>query len=120
MKGQYKMHSIWRCTRTYPASVREICGHEMDMDDDSGGGVTIGRGEQLFFPEFTLELTRMLKDRMLNVAIDTAAFCRWSYLDELSDCADLFLVDLKTSRDLRSGSSKPAFPRPIPGSRSEG
>jgi len=133
VKGQYKMHSIWRCTRTSPASAREICGHKMDMDDiveeatkdemfyiDSGSGVTIGGGDPLFFPEFTLELTRRLKDRMLNVAIDTAAFCRWSYLDELSDCADLFLVDLKTSRNLRSGSSKPAFLRPIPGSRSEG
>ena len=96
------------CVDVCPASAREICGHKIDMDDiveeatkdemfyiASGGGVTIGGGDPLFFPEFTLELTRRLKDRMLNVAIDTAAFCRWSYLDELSDCADLFLVDLK-------------------------
>jgi pyruvate formate lyase activating enzyme len=98
-----------RCADACPASARGICGHEMDMDDivreatedelfyiNSDGGVTIGGGDPLFFPEFTLELTRRLKDRMLHVAIDTAAFCRWSHLDALSDCADLFLVDLKT------------------------
>jgi len=30
---------------------------------------------------------------MLHVAIETAAFCQWSYLDELRRYADLFLID---------------------------
>ncbi|MBC7325103.1 MAG: radical SAM protein, partial [Moorella sp. (in: Bacteria)] len=75
--------------------VREAKDDEMFFLS-SGGGVTISGGDPLYFPRFTLELARRLQDELLHVAIDTAAFCQWSYLDELRPYADLFLIDLKT------------------------
>lgn len=98
-----------RCVDACPAGAREWSGQAMTIEEivreaqgdemfflSSGGGVTISGGDPLYFPRFTLELARRLQDEMLHVAVDTAAFCPWSYLDELRHYADLFLIDLKT------------------------
>ncbi len=98
-----------RCVDACPTGAREWVGQAMTIAEivqeakgdemfflSSDGGVTIGGGEPLFFPRFTLELARRFKDEMLHVAVDTAAFCQWAYLDELRHYADLFLIDLKT------------------------
>lgn len=98
-----------RCVEACPASAREMCGKEISEEEivreaqkdemfyqSSNGGVTIGGGDPLYFPEYTMDLAQRLKHEMLHVAIDTAAFCDWSYLDEVRRFADLFLIDLKT------------------------
>lgn len=97
------------CVDACPAGAREWSGQVMTIEEvvreakedemfflSSDGGVTIGGGDPLYFPHFTMELARRLQDEMLHVAVDTAAFCRWSYLDELRPYVNLFLIDLKT------------------------
>lgn len=101
-----------KCIDVCPAGARQLCGKEMTMEQiikeakademffaSSDGGVTISGGDPLFFPEYTIELVRRIKDEMLHVAVETAASCSWSYLDELSQYVDLFLIDLKTMDD---------------------
>jgi pyruvate formate lyase activating enzyme len=98
-----------KCVETCAPGARTVCGMDMVMDDivreakkdelffqSSDGGVTISGGDPLFFPEFTTELAKRLHDEMIHVAVDTAAFCKWEYLEGLLRYTDLFLVDLKT------------------------
>ena len=62
----------------------------------SGGGITISGGEPLLFPEFTLELAKQLKAKLLHVAMETSCFARWEKINPLLTCVDLFLIDIKT------------------------
>jgi len=63
---------------------------------NSGGGVTISGGEPLFFPEFTLELAKRLKDEQVEVGIETSCFPKWEKIKPLLPYVDLFLVDVKS------------------------
>ena len=63
---------------------------------NSGGGVTISGGDPLFFPEFTLELAKRLKDEEIHVGVETSCFQKWEKIRPLLDYVDLFLVDIKT------------------------
>lgn len=98
-----------QCVEVCLAEAREISGKEMTFEEivkearedemffaGSGGGVTISGGDPLHWPDFTLELAGRLKKEYLHLAIDTAAFCQWQYLERLIPHADLFLIDLKT------------------------
>jgi len=98
-----------RCVAACPAGAREVCGIAMSVEDivteakkdelffmESDGGVTISGGEPLYFPDFTLELAKRLKGEMIHLAVETAAFCRGSYLEALLGYVDLFLIDIKT------------------------
>jgi len=87
----------------------EVVAKSMDMDSivreavsdkmfyTGGGGVTISGGDPLLYPEFTLELARILKTKEnVNVAIETTCFSKWSKIEPLLEFVDLFMVDIKS------------------------
>ena len=63
---------------------------------NSGGGVTISGGDPLFFPEFTLELAKILKDERIHVGVETSCFQKWEKIRPLLGYVDIFLVDIKS------------------------
>lgn len=98
-----------KCAEVCITGARERVGNKLTLDEiikeavadrlffiNSGGGVTISGGEPLYFPEFTVELAKKLKQELVHVAVETSAFCQWRYLNELREYIDLFLVDIKT------------------------
>lgn len=78
----------------------------------SGGGVTISGGEPLLYPDFTLELVRILKEKEdVHVAIETCCYAKWDKIEPLLKFVDLFIVDIKTMdpdkhKDIIGGSLK--------------
>lgn len=99
-----------KCVDFCHFGAREIVGKSLDIDSivreavadkmfykHSGGGVTISGGEPLFFPEFTLELARILKGKEnINIAIETSCFTSWDKIEPLIEYVDLFIIDIKT------------------------
>ena len=96
------------CTEACPTGAMEKLGMEWTVKDlanelakdrayfeKSGGGVTLSGGEPALQPRFTLELTRALKDRGLQVALDTCGLCAWETLATLAAEADMVLYDIK-------------------------
>jgi len=97
------------CVSVCLAGARELVGQSLTIDEivkeavadrlffhNSGGGVTISGGDPLYFPQFTIELAKRLKNEYVHLALETAAFCQWTYLEQLVEYIDLFLIDLKT------------------------
>ncbi|MCD6576846.1 MAG: radical SAM protein [Anaerolineaceae bacterium] len=62
----------------------------------TAGGVTISGGDPLFFPEFTLELAKRLKNEDLHVGLETSCFQKWEKIQSLVNYIDLFIVDIKS------------------------
>ena len=104
-----KCQTRMKCAKVCLAGARSVVGQALSMEDilqeaeadrvffaNSGGGVTISGGEPLLFPEFTLELTKLLKEKRLHVAIETSCFAPWEKIEPLLAYADLFIVDIKT------------------------
>ncbi len=98
-----------QCVEACLSEARAVTGQELTLDaivkeavadrlffENSGGGVTISGGDPLFFPEFTLELARRLKDEKVHVGIETSCFQKWEKTEPLLPYIDLFLVDIKT------------------------
>nr|WP_320193614.1 glycyl-radical enzyme activating protein [uncultured Desulfobacter sp.] len=96
------------CAEICPALAHETLGKAMDVDqilteiekdipfyDQSGGGVTFSGGEPLFQPKFLLKLLLACKALNLHCAVDTSLYTQTALLDDISDLADLFLVDIK-------------------------
>jgi pyruvate formate lyase activating enzyme len=65
----------------------------------SGGGVTISGGEPLMQPEFTHALLAEAKELGLHTALDTSGFLGARASDELLDCVDLVLLDIKAGTE---------------------
>ena len=65
----------------------------------SGGGVTISGGEPLFFPEWTAELLRALREAGLHTCLDTSLYAAPSVIDALLPLADMWLPDFKAADD---------------------
>jgi pyruvate formate lyase activating enzyme len=85
-----------------------LCGTDYTVDDllnrlckdipfyvQSGGGVTISGGEPLCQPEFTMELSKGLKQRGIHTALDTTGFVPYETIRTVLPFTDLFLYDLK-------------------------
>jgi len=87
-------------TLTIEQIVREAIS-DMPFYRKSGGGVTISGGEPLFFPEFTLELAKELKNKYVHVAVETSGFGKWEHLSKLAEHVNLFLFDLKHMNSLK-------------------
>ena len=63
--------------------------------DGSQGGVTLSGGEPLMQPKLCLELAKILKEKGVNVALDTCGFVDKSVIESVLPYVDTFLYDLK-------------------------
>jgi glycyl-radical enzyme activating protein len=61
----------------------------------SGGGVTLGGGEPLAQPEFTLALLKELHDAYVHTAMETCANVPWARLEKALQYLDWIFVDIK-------------------------
>jgi len=61
----------------------------------SGGGVTLGGGEPLAQPEFTLTLLKELHDAYVHTAMETCANVPWARLERAMQYLDWIFVDIK-------------------------
>lgn len=61
----------------------------------SGGGVTVSGGEPLFQSEFLSSLLPFLKNKGLNIALETSGYAEWPILEEILESVDYLLYDLK-------------------------
>lgn len=61
----------------------------------SGGGVTLSGGEPLLQREFAHAILARCREEGIHTAIETAANCPWSFLEELLPVTDLFMMDIK-------------------------
>ncbi len=72
---------------------------EIDKDlpfyRQGGGGVTLSGGEPLSQGQTLVELLKLLKNRDLDVAIETSLHVNWSAVKRCLGLAGTFLVDLK-------------------------
>lgn len=107
---QGKCTSCMECVDACLFGAREVVGNSLDLDSivqeavadkmfykHSGGGVTISGGEPLLYPDFTHELTRILKTKeQVHITIETSCFARWDKIEPLLEFIDLFIVDIKT------------------------
>ncbi len=100
--------SIRKCVDACPNSARQIRGQETSVNDIvkqvekdrnyyfiSGGGATIGGGEPLFQPEFTVNLLQSCRKKGFHTAIETSGNCRWADLEKVLHCTDWVFYDLK-------------------------
>jgi pyruvate formate lyase activating enzyme len=61
----------------------------------SGGGVTLSGGEPLLDTDFTLQLLQALKEKGVNVGVDTCGHVPWGNIETMLPYIDFFLWDIK-------------------------
>jgi pyruvate formate lyase activating enzyme len=61
-----------------------------------GGGVTFSGGEPLLQKDFLKEALLKCKQRGYNTAVESALNVPWSYLSDIVNLVDLFIIDIKT------------------------
>lgn len=64
--------------------------------DSSGGGVTYSGGDPAMQAEFFYEVTQILKDSDVHVALETAGYFPWERLAPLVKAVDMVIYDIKT------------------------
>lgn len=69
---------------------------DKDYYDISGGGVTFSGGEATLQSAFVFEVTKILKQHQIHVAIDTAGLFDFDEVKPLLELVDLILYDIKT------------------------
>ncbi len=62
---------------------------------NSGGGVTFSGGEATLNPDILRELTNILYDRAINLAIETSAYFNFEESRDILEKMDLIFVDIK-------------------------
>ena len=85
---------IYGDTRTPSEIAEEVLLDEMFFKG-SGGGVTFSGGEPLLQVDFCVELAKILKDRDINIAVDTCGFVPREAIDKALPYTDTFLYDVK-------------------------
>ena len=97
-----------KCAEVCPNDARNLMGMYVtaggvfkDIAEDkifyqqSGGGVTLGGGEPLAQPRFSISLLKLSKDAGIHTALDTCGYAKWEILKELLSYVDLVLYDFK-------------------------
>jgi pyruvate formate lyase activating enzyme len=88
--------ALFLCGTDY--TVSELLKHlvkDAPFYEESGGGVTISGGEPLCQPDFTLELSKGLKQLGIHTALDTTGHVALALIEAVLPYTDLFLYDLK-------------------------
>lgn len=96
------------CTKVCPKKAFEIVGTKKSAEEiaeevlrdemfikGSGGGVTFSGGEPLMQIDLCVALASALKQRNINIAIDTCGAVPRSAIDRILPFADTFLFDVK-------------------------
>lgn len=97
-----------KCEDVCPVNAFEMSGKEMSAEDianevlrdelifkGSGGGVTFSGGEPLMQADLCVEIAKILKERDINIAIDTSGYVDKSVIEKIMKYADTFLFDIK-------------------------
>ena len=97
-----------KCEDVCPNNVFEISGDSSPPDliakevlkdeifiKGSGGGVTFSGGEPLMQPDKCIEIAKLLKERDINIAIDTSGYVKREVIDKIIPYTDTFLFDIK-------------------------
>jgi len=97
-----------RCEAICPQRAFETAGIDMTPEEiaeellkdeifmkNSGGGVTFSGGEPLMQAELCVEIAKLLKERNINIAIDTSAAVNRAAIDAVLPYVDTFLFDIK-------------------------
>lgn len=97
------------CMKVCCYDALELCGHTVSAEEileemkpdfpyyGEKGGVTISGGEPLAQPEFLLSVLRLLKEKGINVYLETCGYAKREVLEELLPYVDCFLFDWKCS-----------------------
>ncbi len=72
----------------------ELLKDEIFMKN-SGGGVTFSGGEPLMQAELCVEIAKLLKERDINIAIDSSGAVSRAAIDAILPYSDTFLFDIK-------------------------
>lgn len=96
------------CARACPAGALELLGREVGAAElaaelardaeffrASGGGVTFSGGECLAQPGLLVATARLLRERVVHVAVDTSGFAPTAVFRQALEVADLILYDIK-------------------------
>lgn len=91
-----------------PENALKMCGQDYKTEelfdllvkdkeyyDLSGGGVTLSGGECMLYPKQVAEISEMLKNAGISVAVDTAGNVPWKNFAEVLPFTELFLYDIK-------------------------
>lgn len=97
-----------KCSKVCYYEARRIVGKFMTVKEvldevlkdalfyrNSGGGVTIGGGEPTMQHEFTCELLKQCKEKVLHTAIETCGYAEWERLEKILKYVDLVFYDIK-------------------------
>ncbi len=97
-----------KCEQVCPARAFEVVGitmhaHEIAAEllkdeifmKNSGGGVTFSGGEPLLQPELCVAIAKQLKERDVNIAVDTSGAVSRDALEQMLPYTDTFLFDIK-------------------------
>ena len=100
------------CADFCPTGAKSRCGEQKTAREivmmvkrdlpfykNSGGGITMGGGEILMQPQFTLAILRCAKKEGLSTAIETCGMGNWDRLSEISDYCDTIHFDVKAMDD---------------------
>lgn len=100
------------CASVCPTDARRLAGSWMSPEDvlakaepdkpffdATGGGVTFSGGECMLQVDFLVAASRLLRDRGISVAIDTAGDVDYSEFEKIIPYADVFLYDIKSMDD---------------------
>ena len=97
-----------KCATICPQKAFEISGMESSPEEiakevlqdeifmkGSGGGVTFSGGEPLLQVELCVKIAKILKERDINIAVDTCGFMPKEAFDKIIPYTDTFLFDIK-------------------------
>lgn len=97
-----------KCEDVCPMDAFEVSGKDQTAEQiakealrdeifmkSSGGGVTFSGGEPLMQVELCIEIARILKEKNINIAVDTSGFVSRETIDKILPYVDTFLFDIK-------------------------
>jgi len=102
------------CVEACPTAALELMGKPMTAEEvaaeverdmpfyqNSGGGMTLSGGEPAMHPDFAAEVLRLVKEKGIHTAIETAGHIDWSVYERFLPYLDMVLIDSKQMDDAR-------------------